>query len=228
MLRADDSTCRGLHAKRWASVSALLNELPTDGGGQLHKGKLIEHETVRLVTSWHLDGAFPNGDVVARRATKEDVDVVDRVYADLGAWLHHREAIGNGERSDLFGTSVDGAKSEARTAKVDIVLGLLARQLADPGVNDRGSDVECPVTGQKNVCGPLAYVNLDLANVDLDEKAYAGKEGYARIVKDDRGRMVDTVGTSYVRVSARLGPVETLEMRTVQDIWKSEKSEGQK
>lgn len=78
VLRGDDSTCRGLHAKRWASVTALLSELPTVGGGQLHKGKLIEHKSVRLVTSWQLDGAFPNGDVVARKATKEDVDVVDR------------------------------------------------------------------------------------------------------------------------------------------------------
>lgn len=119
-------------------------------------------------------------------------------------------------------------KSEARAAKVDVVLALLARQLADPGVNDRGSDVECPVTGEKNACGPLAYVNLDLPNVDLDDRAYAGKEGYARIVKHNGGRVVDTVDTSYVRVCARLGPVETLEMRTVQDVKKSEKSGGNK
>ena len=102
--------------------------------------------------------------------------------------------------------------------KVSYVLSLLARQLADPGINDRVCDVASPVHGQCNHCGPVSYHNLDLYDIDLDQEAYVAKESWARYIEANASRRrIDTTGSMYVRISAIPGPVESASMRTVCD-----------
>lgn len=155
---------------------------------------------------WKLKGNFTNGDVTARKMQEQDVHVVDRLFFDIDPWLRDRRPV-----ADVF--NLDGKRMQ-RCARVDFLLALLARQLADPGLNDRGSDA-APEGVEPRSCGPVAYVNLDLHDVDLDEEAYAHKDRWARWVKNGK---LDSVNTTYVRISARLAPYETLEMRTVRQL----------
>lgn len=137
-----------------------------------------------------------------------DAAVVQRLYSDVDLWLRARNPhLHNSVQA--FGIALPPLK------RLDFVLSLLARQVADPGINDRRSDAPSHMSGITEDCAGVAYVNLDIPDIDLNEVAYYEKEGRARILVTDRNT-VDTTGSTYVRVSATLGPWESFEMRTVQ------------
>lgn len=200
---------------KWFATRSLLTALPrvTDPN-TTYGGMTVQHERPRLLTLLHLKGKFYNRNVTARPISDIDVRITQRLYADVCAWMDQRK-ISPFIPKMLMPSSYAPAPplKSFQDGRLDYVLALLARQLAYPGINDRSSDVRPAgtVEGYTN-CGPVAYVNLDMNEVDLDEEAYRYKSTWSRHVV---GGSVDTMGSTYVRISATEAPFESLEMRTV-------------
>lgn len=155
-------------------------------------------------------GPSVNGNGVDPFRPQTHWDSRQRQVADSDPFGAHRNGV-SGARRDIL--AIDGAsafKSRAPNNKLDLALAFLVRQLADPGIYDRASDVPCPYTGVKKNCGPVAFMNLDLIDIDLDEASYKLKRSHARHIGG-----VDTKGTTFLRISASLGEWESIEQRTV-------------
>lgn len=210
VLRGDDMFYKCISRDpKWIHASEIVRNLPVRGASSIHENTFVEHERVRVLTTWSLKGTFDNGDVIARKADRQDEEAVDKLYADLNAWLEYANAVGVGNKPFT-------APPRPRSSKINMALELLARQLSDPGLHDRISDVINPRTGEKSACGPVAYMNLDVESIDLDEESYANKEDWARFIQPSMNMpKMDTKGTTYVRISAKAGPVESLDMRRV-------------
>jgi hypothetical protein len=237
LLRGDDTQCRAIVPK-WRAVADLVRDLPVRGSGPIHENVVVAHEEIRVASIWKLEGNYENSDVLCRKATDIDAAVVNRCLHDVDSWLVHRSQVpcvvvqksvfGSPFRTSLYFCSpivhrtlqsMHGALAEAaaRMGKVDLALAFLARQLADPGIDDRVSDVACPRSKTKRRCGHVAYMNLDLANADLDEACYQGKDTFGRFLSTLQPLTdVDTLGMTYLRISATLGKFENLGERTVQ------------
>lgn len=219
-----------------ATTSAAANNLMNKNSQQMSP-TLTQLEQPRLVTLWRMKTHLPNGDVTGRKATDMDVQVSNRMFQDVDAWLRMKvntspststlSTVPNAYNHNFFNPAISSLVDPNRSLQagwlqqLDTTLALLARQLADPGICDRYSDGVRPTSGAlhptyKNPspqCGPVAYVNLDLPDIDLNEEAYIAKEQWARKV---RNGAIDTTGSTYVRISTILGPLESLAQRTVQ------------
>lgn len=216
-----------------AAVDNLMNK-------KLHQTSttLTQLEQPRIVTLWRMATHLPNGDVTGRKATDMDLQVSNRMFQDVDAWLRMKAetasssnsaltTMPNGYNHNFFNLATSSLIDPKLSLQadwlqqLDVTLALLARQLADPGICDRYSDGVRPISGalhqtHKNPspeCGPVTYVNLDIPDIDLNEEAYIAKEQWARKV---RNGTVDTTGSTYVRISTILGPLESLAQRTVQ------------
>lgn len=218
VLRADDSYTTA--ENKWGSLRSLMKALPRNA---VEDGEMIQFERPRLVTAWSLKGRYENRDVRGRSVTEMDVDVTHRLYDDVDTWMRSRmlknPRLGTPSES-LFGAFGPSSPGNAPTlspngelvSRLDYALALLARQLASPGINDRVSDAIRPGDSERSQCGPVAFVNLDINDVDLDEEGYQNKDNWARWV---RSGTLDSSATTYVRISAQRSSHETMEMRTV-------------
>lgn len=224
--------------RRPTATTAATADNPTSKNSHQTSTTLTQLEQPRLVTLWRMKTYLPNGDVTGRKATDMDVQVSNRMFQDVDAWLRMKVEISSSSSStSTLSTVSNGYNNFFNPAasssfdpnlslqadwlqQLDTTLALLARQLADPGICDRYSDGVRPTSGALHPnrnpsphCGPVTYVNLDLPDIDLNEEAYIAKEQWARKV---RNGTIDTTGSTYVRISTILGPLESLAQRTVQ------------
>lgn len=220
VLRCDDSAFPALTSldsrsqrPRWSWVAEIFRALPRRGAeGTAHANTVVQHKIPRIVTTWALTGIYQNKNVRGRPATDNDVATTSRLLSDLNVWVERSlTSAGNGQTAaSKWQNHQCPRNGHAMGAKVDLALALLARQLAQPGTPDRVSD------GPSGAhCTGVAYLNLDLTNCDLNEADYAKKDTTARLLTNPNGGNIDTTGSSYVRLSATLGPWKSLDSRTV-------------
>lgn len=224
ILRCDDSF--GYGPSKWRNyVFDFYNALPRTFTKSINGTKVVQLEMPKLITMWKLEGRFPNNDVSARGITETDVNVTNQTFMDIDVWV--RTLVDTPSPASL-GLSISPWLTLPYVPRkcmevIDTVLALLGRQLADPGICDRNSDVVNPsITANDTFkdeitrqCGPVTYFNLDIDNIDLDEDAYMAKEQWARRVAKGT---VDTTHSAYVRISASSAPFESLAQRTVQPV----------
>eukprot|EP00937_MAST-01D_sp_MAST-1D-sp2_P006705 g6705.t1 len=216
--RVDTSWAAGLN--RWRAATELLAALPRRGAaGTAHQGTVLAHGTPRVATIWTLQGPHANANVRARLATAADAEATEGLLADVAEWLDAR-ALGTG-------AAARQGLGQRAGAKLDLGLALLARQLAQPGYVDRYSDHgggPCAAPGG-------AYLNLDIANCDLDAAGFALKDGAARtlalgpvdgLFSPPPGAAPaappaprDTLGSTYLHICAVRAPWRSVEARTV-------------
>ncbi|KAI0566769.1 hypothetical protein FGB62_6g144 [Gracilaria domingensis] len=188
---------------KWSTVCRIHRTLPRFGDGKLHSNAFVQPEWPSVATVWTLKGLYPNRDLFARKANGNDAAVVKTLYSDIDAWLRVRS----------HNTPPWSLRPFQR---LDMALAMLARQLAEPGINDRFSDSPETMMGEKVECRAVNYFNLDEEDCDLDEQAYQEKDDRYRFLNlSSHRKNVDTLGHTYLRISPFEGPFESLEMRTV-------------
>ena len=230
ILRGEDGQTPTLPG-RFSHLLAMLAALPRQGApGELHGRKRFRHCPVRLATSLRLSGNHPNGDLKGRPATATDDAAVARLLADFDAWHEMRGGTVNLYRSTL---------EPDPGSKLDLALALLAQELAcTPAGASAERETEVPafhlnldlvgVTlddaayASKDGPGtPSAWLPTPLSSDgghghDCAEDAdiAARRTRRTRQLLDHKFEQ-DTKGTTYLRISARAGPWQSLECRTV-------------
>lgn len=111
-VRAPDET--NLDFSLWYTVSNILKSLPRIGAGGLHCATIIQYEWPSIATTWTFKTTYPNGNVLARKASKVDAATVQALYADVDDYARS--------------TNIPCAK------RLDLALVLLARRLAEPAI----------------------------------------------------------------------------------------------
>ena len=229
ILRGEDGQTPTLPG-RFSHLLAMLAALPRQGApGELHGRKRFRHCPVRLATSLRLSGNHPNGDLKGRPATATDDAAVARLLADFDAWHEMRGGTVNPYRSTL---------EPNPGSKLDLALALLAQELAcTPAGAYAEGETEVPAfhlnldlvgvtldnaaytskddPGTSSVWLPTPLPS-DGGHGDRAEDAdiAAGRTRRTRQLLDHKFEQ-DTHGTTYLRISARAGPWQSLECRTV-------------